>query len=237
MDARIPNGIYQRQLRHRGCGEAALVMVYRSLGLACAPEDLQPLVTRPGADGIPCAQTHLLCHDALSRGFHAGIVQARLPWQTLQACLRSGVRVIVNHRPNRDSRSGHYSMVVAIDEDQLLLHDPQEGPCRRLLRNEFLRLWSPVLARCEITGHILVAIQAPAPTRSCSACGSLPPSVIDCATCGGTFTAPPGEALGCVERGCPNRLWECCFCPGCDARFGWEHRFPSRLLTAPPDSR
>ena len=43
------------------------------------------------------------------------------------------VRVIVSHRLESGRRGGHFSVLTALDEDAVMLHDPFLGPRRLLL--------------------------------------------------------------------------------------------------------
>ncbi|HQU42529.1 MAG TPA: papain-like cysteine protease family protein [Pirellulales bacterium] len=152
---------YERQvntLSTRMCGAAALCMVYRSLGLACSQEEVWPAIAPPIAEGDACARTYLLCADALRRGFAALTLQARYALPLLRTALEGEVRVIVNHRQGLNSLAGHYSVVLAVDEECVAIHDPWLGPARRLEHAEWLKLWRPGPSNREVSGNLAVFI-------------------------------------------------------------------------------
>jgi len=204
---------YVPQRERDGCGEAALCMAYRSLGLDCTPQALRPAVSRRGR-----AWTRLLARDALGRGLHALIVEAAEPREVLRAGLRDAVRMILNHRLDAIGRAGHYSIVVASDEEGVVLHDPQLGPDRRLSWDELLGLWAAG-GGSEITGFVLVAIACADGEAACGGCGAAVPAEVACPWCGSLVRMQPRAVLGCVDAVCPGRLWRRCYCPWCDLPF------------------
>jgi hypothetical protein len=209
---------YEAQERPDGCAAAALAMVYRSLGLACAQAELWPRVSGR-VRGAPRGKTHLLCQDALSRGLRAAIVRASSPWPALRACFAAGIRVILHHRLSEGDGSGHYSVLAGLEGASLSLHDPLLGPGRALGQDEFLRLWGP--RGREGVGHVLVAVAASAGEMVCDVCGEAWPEAIPCAGCGGAVGLRPAEALGCLADGCAGRRWAECYCPACDMGTWW----------------
>src|SRR5690606_37342502 len=104
-------------------------------------------------------------------GLSATVVQSRAPWRQLQVCRENNVRVILNHRPRDHATTGHYTVLVDVDESEALLHDPQFGPHRREPRQALLSLWLPSAPISEITGNVMVALtDAPAAPARCKAC-------------------------------------------------------------------
>lgn len=210
---------YEKQLDipgQRMCGAAALCMVYRSFQLTCSQSEVWSAIARPGAGGQHCARTHLLARAALERGLAALVVQPRDPWRALQSCAAHGIRVILNHRQTEHPAAGHYSVLVAVAEDHLRLHDPRLGPDQYLPRAEFLRLWAPIRGRSEITGHVFVAVaESPGPWQ-CPRCQASLFGSQRCTGCGQVFPLQPSAALGCADSACSERLWSRLFCPYCD---------------------
>jgi hypothetical protein len=204
---------HEPQQARDGCGEAALCMVYRSLGLACTQQALRPAVSRRGR-----AWTRLLARDALGRGMRALIVEAGDPRAVIRAGLGDAVRMILNHRLDATSRAGHYSVVVASEEEGVVLHDPQLGPDRRLSWEELLGLWAAG-GGSEISGFVLVAIACADGEAACERCGAAVPAEAACPWCGAQVRMQPQAVLGCVKAGCPGRLWRRCYCPWCDLPF------------------
>jgi hypothetical protein len=198
------------------CGAACLCMVYRSLGIECEQSDVLAAVSRPNARGATRCWTNLMCRDALSRGLAGLIVQARAPAPVPRTCLDASLRVIVNHRLNPHDRAGHFSVLVAIDEDRVVLHDPLTGPERTLWREEFLALWT---AGGEVVGQVLLTVGRRRPAPNCSHCGTALPEEVRCPLCRKPVPLLPGEALGCGRDACGGRLWRACHCPWCDYRI------------------
>ncbi len=214
---RIPFEKQDRAEGHRMCGAAALSMVYRSLDLACSQQEAWGEIARPSRDGRLAATTHLLARDALQRGLAAVVVQAADPWAVLGLALAAEIRVILNHRLEAGSSSGHYTVLVDVDDESVTLHDPQFGPSRRVERSEFLDLWVPSSDTSEIIGHILVGIATRAAfRRDCTICGKEVPLTTTCPRCGGKIHLRPVSVLGCVDTDCSNRVWRRIFCPECD---------------------
>jgi Papain-like cysteine protease AvrRpt2 len=210
---------YERQQDVGGnqmCGAAALCMVYRSLGVDC----IQAELWRAVAAGNQRARTRLIAADCLERGFDALIVRAREPWDTLRVCVRGAIRVILNHRGDLGSSRGHYSVLVALDDDRAMIHDPGAGPSRSLRRSEFLNLWLPNGPRSEITGRILVAIvHRSSKPFACPCCLGVIPESTPCTQCNSTIRLQPAAVLGCADEDCPGRLWDSIYCPQCDTRL------------------
>lgn len=211
---------YQRQQivgGGRACGAAALAMVYRSLGVDCRQEDIWDRVAEEVRPNERVCRTHRLAQDALRQGLSAAVLQAASPLDLLQWMAGSGTRVVLNHRLDAASALGHYTVLVKLDREGVVLHDPHFGPGRRLPLEELERLWTPLHGVCEIVGGVLVAIgrkeEGPA---CCRDCGAPLPAALACGRCHGPIALAPAGALGCLDRGCPNRRWDRLYCPTCD---------------------
>lgn len=216
-DESIPYFAQQRLPSSRGCGAAALAMVYASLGRDRSPKEIWQTLGGPVERHDAAIRTCRLARHALGEGLAAVAFQARDPWSALRRCWEQGMRVIVNHRIRPGSPLGHFSVLVSIGPDEVRLHDPQSGPSRRHSREMFLRLWLPTAGRSEIVGHVMVAISRPCVQEmSCQTCGILIPALSVCAGCGSTTALRPVVALGCVQNNCPERMWKYLFCPQCD---------------------
>jgi len=208
---------YEKQFDARTCGAAALCMVYRSFGLACTQSEVWRRIARPGPWNLPRSNTRLLCADALSIGLDALIFKARDPWRVLELSLAQGIRVILNHRPTPKSQAGHYSVLVGLDGEDVVLHDPHFGPLRHLTRDEMLELWRSDLGRSEIAGWVLVAFtNAPASALVCELCVTNTRESVPCVNCERSIPLHPGAVLGCVSATCRARTWERIHCPYCD---------------------
>ena len=199
------------------CGAAALAMVYRSLDLSCSQREVWGEIAQPDRDGRLAAKTHLLARDAVRRGLAAVVLEAADPWPILGRAAATETRVILNHRLEAESSSGHYTVLVDVDEEHVTLHDPRLGPFRRIGRAEFLELWLPGSDPSEIVGHVLIGIETSSELRrDCPVCGTAVPRTAICAGCGATIRLRPVAVLGCVRADCSNRIWRRVFCPECD---------------------
>lgn len=212
----------------RTCGAAALSMVYRSLGPsgagAAAAGDvgqaaIWPLVSRPGRLGLSCA-TQLMVKDALGRGYPAVAIQAERPLQALRACQENGIRAILNHRLRPDGPAGHYTVLVGMDSDGVVVHDPETGPSQRIPYPRLLELWQPGGPGSEIIGNVVIGIASrPAPAGSCPACSLPLPPEHPCPQCKAAVPLAPAPLVGCVSRSCARRNWMRVCCPACDYTF------------------
>jgi len=125
-----------------------------------------------------------MARDALSRGFSAVAVQARHPLQVLRLCRDAGIRAILNHRLKRETPTGHYSVLVDIDDKNVVLHDPLNGPSRHLSHAELLELWQPHFSNSEIAGNGLIGVATRPPAISgCRLCHTPIPSSVECPKC------------------------------------------------------
>jgi hypothetical protein len=216
-EAAIP---YERQsdpLNSRTCGAACLSMVYRSFGEEVAQAEIWPAIAKPNLFGSLASTSHLMVRDALNRRFSAVAIQARHPLQVLRLSREGGIRVILNHRLQPDAPTGHYTVLVHIDDGHVVLHDPLLGPSRRLPHSELLQLWLPRFSNSEIAGNVLIGI-APegAATLTCEFCHTQIPSQIDCPRCRKPVGLQPHALLGCIRDGCIARMWNYICCPSCN---------------------
>jgi hypothetical protein len=205
----------------RSCGAACLSMVYRSLGKDVPQTEIWPVIAKPNRFGAVSSTTYLMAQDAINRGFRAVALQARHPLQTLRLCRESGVRAILNHRPQVGSSTGHYSVLVDVTDRDAVLHDPADRPLRRVSHDQLLELWQPRSADSEISGFVLIAIAAPktSSARSCEFCHVPFPAGVECPRCRKQVRLLPDEPLGCANTACIARMWNYICCPYCDQAF------------------
>ncbi len=204
----------------RSCGAACLSMVYGSLGKTVSQAEIWPLIAKENRFGSIASTTHLMVKDALGRGFGAVAFQARHPLQALKLCCESGTRAILNHRAMQDSPAGHYTVLVDVDNRDVVLHDPFYGPSRRVPHAELLELWKPRLPNSEIVGYVLVAIAAEPPAaNSCWLCRAPLPLSVACPRCKEVVGLEPRAVLGCLNIECLARMWNYIVCPFCDYVF------------------
>ena len=125
---------------NRGCGAACLSMAYRSFGKEIAQAEIWPLIAKQNRFGSIASATHLMALHALKQGLSAVVIQARHPIQVLRICRDNGIRAILSHRPHPGASTGHFTMLVDIDEKDVVVHDPALGPSRR---------WDPLESTCR----------------------------------------------------------------------------------------
>lgn len=199
------------------CGASALCMVYRSFGLECTQAEIWGRIGRPWPWQGPRTNTRLLAADALARGLAALILKASDPWRALELGVAHGIRIILNHRSAVTSQAGHYAVLVDLDGEDVVLHDPHLGPHRRLTRTDLLELWRPNCGQSEITGQVMVAFaNAPTSGPACQSCQANLPASVPCAKCQASIPLYPGAVLGCVSVACRARTWEQVYCANCD---------------------
>lgn len=202
---------------NRDCGAACLSMVYRSFGKEVSREELWLAIAELNRFGSVSSTTHLMVREALTRGFAAVAVQARYPLQALRVCRDAGIRAILNHRFSPESPAGHYTVLVDIDENSVVVHDPFFGPSRRLSHAELLELWQPFFSNSEIAGDMLIGIAAePQPVAVCAFCHTPLPEAVECPKCRKLVGQQPDALMGCITSTCIGRMWNYLCCPSCD---------------------
>jgi hypothetical protein len=213
----VPFEMQSDPQERRSCGAACLSMVYRSFGKEIPQTDIWPAIAKENRFGGPASTTYLMTQDALNRGFSAVAIQARHPLHALHICRDSGIRAIMNHRLKHDSRAGHFTLLVDIDDKTVLLHDPLFGPSRRLSYAELLELWQPQFPDSEIVGNVLIGIAAQPPAvPACRICRTPILSKVECPRCKKPVGLQPAQLLGCLNYSCIVRMWNYICCPACD---------------------
>jgi hypothetical protein len=216
-EAAIPYEKQSDPQSNRTCGAACLSMVYRSFGQEVPQAKIWPAIAKENRFGSIASTTHLMAGDALNRGFSAIAIQAGQPLQTLRLCRESGIRAIINHRLNRNVPTGHFTVLVDIDDTSVVLHDPFFGPSRRLSHAELLELWQPRFPDSEIVGNMLIGIaDKPPEVSACEFCRTPIPLNIECPNCKKPVGLQPGSFLGCMSNDCIARMWSYICCPSCD---------------------
>jgi predicted double-glycine peptidase len=221
------------QQTNRACGAACLNMVYRSYGKDVDQHQIWQAIAKQNRFGTLSSTTHLMVRDALRHGFAAIAIQARHPLQMLRICHQSGIRAILNHRLKRDVATGHYSVLVDIDDKSVVLHDPLYGPLRRLSYTELLELWQPRFPDCEIVGNMLIGVGMRAPAVPvCQFCSGAIPSSLECPQCRKALELQPVELMGCMNGDCIGRMWNYVWCPSCDYTWTVSLKLPHAGATA-----
>lgn len=220
----------------RSCGAACLSMVYAALGQPVPQATVWPAIAKPNRAGLLSSTTYLMAQDALNRGFHAVAFQARHPLQILRLCQATGAHAILNHRGSAESPAGHYSVLVGVTEQHVVLHDPFYGPSHQVPHAELLELWQPRFAESEIAGQVLIAIAAPKPVsaRACEFCHVPFPAGAPCPRCNKPVVLLPDEPLGCANSACIAKMWNYICCPNCDQAFTFTVEMPAPGAAASP---
>ena len=195
----------------RTCAAASLAMVYGSFGIELGIDELWRSLS-PGLSATQPVGSHRLAADAIARGLPAVVLRSQLPWRSLRLVEQAGWRCIVNHRLEAESTAGHFSVVVGVDEHQLILHDPYAGPSQQFERTVWLDRWRDGSSCTEHTGNVLVAIGQPGSRTHgdemiCPGCHAVLPLAND---------------IG-VAAFAWDDCWECLFCPYCDAALRCGH--------------
>jgi hypothetical protein len=218
----------------RGCGAACLSMVYKSFGKDVPQAEIWPLIAKRNRFGSVASTTHLMALHAKKQGLHAVVIQARHPLQVLRLCREANIPAILNHRPQADASTGHYTVLVDVDRTSVVLHDPSFGPARRMSHDELLQLWRPQSANSEILGNVVIGFAAaPSPIPACEFCHTAIPANIDCPKCGKLVGLGPAALLGCIREGCIARMWNYVACPCCDHVWSFNEAGPSSTAPAP----
>jgi hypothetical protein len=217
----IPYEEQSEKLTGRACGAACLSMAYRSLGKPVPQTEIWPAIAKANRFGQISSTTYLMAQDALKRGFRAIAIQARHPLQVLRLSKAAGIRAILNHRVRPDSAAGHYSILVDIDDKEVVVHDPLFGAVRRFSHAELMELWLPQVRNSEIAGGVLIAIGAPGvPAQpACEFCRTPMLESVNCPGCSKPVRLEPDTVLGCMRDGCIARMWNWICCPTCDHVF------------------
>ena len=227
---------YERQSEAQGnrlCGAASLAMVYRFFGKTVPQSEIWPRISKRNNLGSLASATYLMAQDAISRGFTALAIQAKHPLQSLRVCRDAGIQVIVSHRLKEDLPTGHYSVLVDLDQANVTLHDPYFGPSRQLSHTALLDLWQPGYPNSEITGNVLIGIADRAMTRPpCKDCGTEMPASVNCAACTRPIALEPAPLLGCVGASCAARMWNYLCCPHCDYTWSFALQRADQAETA-----
>jgi hypothetical protein len=175
-----------------------------------------------------------MAQDAVNRGYNAVVIQARHPLQALRLCREWGIHAILNHSLQRGSPAGHYSVLVDLDDKNVVLHDPLFSPSRRFSHAELLALWQPQVSNSEILGSRLIGIAGHMHAKpECEFCHTPMPSKIACPKCKKPVGLQPGAVLGCMRDDCIARMWNYVCCPACDCLWTFSLQPHDRSAESP----
>jgi len=120
------------------CGGAAAAMVFRYWGDAHADVEQFGALVERRAGGAAGIAADVLTSAIVSRGWRTDRAAASL--DELRERLEAQQPIIVLIADRRDLY--HYVVVVGLDEDAVIVHDPSWGPFRSVKRSTFESLWS-----------------------------------------------------------------------------------------------
>jgi ABC-type bacteriocin/lantibiotic exporter with double-glycine peptidase domain len=214
---------YDRQPKsqvERQCAASCVVMVLGSLGIKADRTTTWKKIRQAQGQGF-YAKTRRISDHLLQRNLNALGVRARDPFQMLKACERYGVHAIISLRVTEDSDFGHFVAFVAIDGEYVVVHDPDEGPNRRIHRDELMKLQTPLSLKSEIAPRTLILVSDSVSTfHSCTSCTERFASQIQCSRCKRKVALSFADVLKCSASQCNSRAWDIIVCPGCDAVLG-----------------
>ena len=135
-------------------------MVLRDFGIDVSQQQIWDEIKTPVSASNPNEfriETRHLASYARKNGLETLVGRLREPLEFLEKLRNEcGYRFILNHRIRPDSPLGHFTVFVQNrpEENAEILHDPQKGPERIIVRDELAELWKPFGENCEITGNI-----------------------------------------------------------------------------------
>lgn len=202
------------------CGAACLSMVYKSFGQDVTQDEIFEFTATPclgtdkrGAKHPPTNPLYKMAQDPLNRGYHAIAMQAKDPMKffLLFSRIKDRVRVILSMRPGPGL--SHLIVFTDVTKKYLMFNDPGgKGPSYRLSREKFIKKWEPNYALVAISKDVLKAY-------NCPVCGKSVHDKVACPECGEGIPLEPKEALGCVDDGCPGKMWTLLLCPYCSSNI------------------
>jgi hypothetical protein len=120
------------------CGPASLKIVAEHFGIACTERQLAALCKACPEAGTSAEGLLAAAHELGLRGE----IRDESNFDALREIIDAGGAAIVDWFSFRGSEGGgHYSVVEGIDDDTILLQDPELGTLRSLKRTSFETLW------------------------------------------------------------------------------------------------
>lgn len=130
------NTPYFRQEQDHWCAPACLQMIFKFYGQDISQQELaEKLHTNEemGTDNADIARV-------VKELSLVATVQTNAAWEDIQKYVDQDVPVIVNFIEASEG-GGHFAVVVAINEGELLVHDPWNGESFHIEKNEFISRW------------------------------------------------------------------------------------------------
>ncbi len=163
---------------------------------------------------------HLMCRDAINRGFYALSIYVKKPEEFLisyeKKTIDNSIRIIFSQRPKNTSTDWHATVLVDIIDSDVVVHDPWVKPSRRIARQTFMELWRGGIKPDEYGNRLIAVSDKKSARNKCFLCGKRIPDSIKCPACHKTICLEPKDVLGCIDDHCSQRLWKIIGCPYCD---------------------
>lgn len=135
---------FQETLNAGMCGPASLKIVLDYYGLEKSEKDLAFLCN---TDSVLGTNDISIKKAAETLGFKADI-KNNSSFVDIQNYIDINIPVIVDwftrgrsDALDSDVADGHYSVVVGLDEEYIYLQDPEIGGLRKILKEDFIRVW------------------------------------------------------------------------------------------------
>ena len=176
-----------------------------SFGKEIPEAEIWPLIAKPNNRFRRRIVNHPLngasCHQPR---LSAVVVQgAPPPLQVLRLCHLAEIRAILNQRARPDVASGHYTVLVDIDDKNVVFYHEHPRSLvryRRMPYAELLSLWQPQSSASEIAGNVVIGIaEKSAAIPACEFCHTAIPLKVDCPRCKKAVGLQPAALLGVVS--------------------------------------
>ncbi len=217
---------YERQHdshNNRTCGAAALTMVYRSLGLSCAQNELWDQIKSVDSFGGFYSKAHKLCLNSLEKGFDSVCFSAKDPIKAIKFCSKYSINCILGHRQFIGSKFAHFTVLVYVKDEAVFIHDPElgskKGRNREVLFGELLDLFKSDISQGDYIAEnlIIVITNKKANINKCNSCDENFPKIINCPNCNKLIPLSPSLIFGCFNPSCLENNIKNLYCPFCDA--------------------
>lgn len=135
---------FQETLHADMCGPASLKIVLDYYGVTKSEKELAELVGVSKDVGVDATS---IARAAEALGLRV-LIKSESSFDDIEAWLKKGAPVIVDwftrgrsDYSDGEVADGHYSVVCGLDDAHIYLQDPEIGDIRKILRNDFLKVW------------------------------------------------------------------------------------------------
>lgn len=206
----------------RYCAAACASMLMNSYDIAHELSDIWDGIKAPNKTGGEYGATYLVARYLLNIGIPALTIRARDPIALLRECEILGIDAILCCRQFPELDYGHSLVLLEVENDHVICHDPEVGPSQRISLNLLAKLFLPLGPNSEITPRILTLVgKRSANPSNCLICGSINKQVAQCPNppCRAMVPIPFGVFSACSNHCVPSKWVEEIICPGCDCSF------------------